>query len=257
MTKLAALCSVALLSVAVEATAEIVKSRPADGAYTGPSSGDVLYYQLDDPSGSAFTDQAFEAAYAAYDSECADDFEVTFGGGWDISTVNTPGTVTVVGSNPFFVNHFFYDGSFGGEPGAVECSFPANTNFESAGDGDISTEVECLLEPGFHWVSQQVRLDYNPFGQHFWSTRSVANNDPAAFRNPGNGFQTGCVDWEQASSTCGMQGQDFLFELLGKEHFVTVVADCCPPVPALDGWGLALLVVVLGGSGAYVLRQRG
>ncbi len=229
------------------------KSRPYNGNPVFPASGDVLYSQLDDPSGSAFTDQAFEAAYAAYDAEGADDFDVTDAAGWDIDTLNTPGIVTVAGTNPFFVNHFFYDDSVGAEPGAVQCSFPANTNFVSAGDGDVSTSVECNLGLGSHWFSQQLRIDYNPFGQHFWATKASAVGDPGAFRNPGNGFQTGCVDWEAANATCGQIGSDFLFELLGKPR---EVATAPVGVPAIGPLGIALMVLALGGGSAYVLGRR-
>jgi hypothetical protein len=55
-------------------------------------SGDVLYGQLDDPSGSAFSDQAFEGSYAAYDGTGADDFVVDAAGGWQIDAINTPGS---------------------------------------------------------------------------------------------------------------------------------------------------------------------
>jgi hypothetical protein len=242
-----------LLASSFASAVTMTKSRPNDGIWNGSSSGDVLYSQLDDPSGNAFTDQSFEAAYAAYDAEGADDFTVTDAAGWDIDTLNTPGTVTVAGANPFFVNHFFYDDSVGAEPGAVECSFPANTNFVSAGDGDISTTVDCNLGLGDHWFSQQVRLDYNPFGQHFWATKATAAGDPSAFRNPGNGFGTGCVDWEPANAICGQVGVDFLFELLGKPR---EVATAPVGVPAIGPLGLALMVLALGGGSAYVLGRR-
>jgi len=244
-----------LLASSFASAVTFVKSRPNDGIFTGPSTGDVLYSQLDDPSGNAFTDQSFEAAYAAYDAEGADDFTVTDAAGWDIDTLNTPGTMTVAGSNPFFVNHFFYDDLLLTEPGAVEpgCAFPANTNFVSAGDGDISTTVDCNLGAGSHWFSQQVRLDYNPFGQHFWATKATAVGDPSTFRNPGNGFGTGCVDWEPANSTCGQVGEDFLFELLGKPREVAVPTV---GVPAIGPLGIAFMVLALGGGSAYVLGRR-
>ncbi len=238
-----------LLWAALEASsATFERQRPDDGVFASAPSGGVLYSQLDDPSGSAFLDQAFEAVYAGYSSEGADDFEVTGVAGWDILTINTPGVFTEPGASPLFVNHYFYaDG--GPQPGAVLCSFPANTNFQSAGDGDISTTVECNLDLGPHWFSQQVRLDFQPFGQHFWATRSSAANFPATFRNPGNGLGTGnCVDWAPANSTCGMVGRDYLFELLGEPRQV-------PPIPALGRWGVFLTAVVLFAASAYILWQ--
>jgi hypothetical protein len=247
-----------VLFVGSFASAAFVKSRPGDGQMSVGATGDVLYSQLDDPSGSAFTDQAFEAYYAAYDSEGAGDFTVTDAAGWDIDTINTPGTQTVAGTNPFFVNHFFYsDNPAGGNtglPGAVVCAFPANTNFQSAGDGDISTTVDCNLPAGVHWVSQQVRQDFNPFGQHFWATRlNAAPPSEGVFRNPGNGFGSGCLDWQPANTVCGMIGKDFLFELLGKPRQVTTPT---PGVPAIGPLGIAFMVLALGGGSAYVLGRR-
>jgi hypothetical protein len=236
------------------ASAAFNKSMLNDGAFSGPSGGGVLYSQLDDPSGSAFTDQSFEAPYAAYDGTGADDFAVTDGGGWDISTLNTPGSVTVPGSNPFFVSNAFLADA-GGEPGAVlsDCDFPGNTAFTSAGDGDLSIEVECNAPAGTTWVSQTVRMDFNPFGQHFWATRATAAGTPAVWRNPGNGFGSGCLDWEPANSVCGQVGQDFLFELLGAPRTGQTNTG---GVPAVGPFGVALMVLALGGGSAYVLRRR-
>jgi hypothetical protein len=234
------------------ASAAFVKQMANNGQVTAPAGGTVLYDQLDDPSGSAFTDQAFEAAYAAYDATGADDFVVA-GGGWDISSIVTPGSVTVAGSNPFFVNHAFYaDG--GGQPGAVltDCDFPGNLNFASAGDGDLTTDVDCSAPAGATWVSQNVRLDFNPFGQHFWATRASAANSPSVWKNPGNGFGSGCLDWEPANAVCLQIGQDFLFQLLGNPGPTTTSGG----VPAVGPFGVALMVLALGGGSAYVLRRR-
>ena len=237
-----------LLAGSFASAATFNKETVADGTFTGVS-GDVLYEQLDDPSGSAFVDQIFEAAYAAYDSEGADDFEVT-DSGWEIEVINTPGSQTVAGTNPFFMNHAFYADA-GGLPGAVldDCDFPANTDFFSEGDGDTSTNVDCFAGPGVTWMSQSARQDFNPFGQFFWATRSGALGTPAVFRNPGNGFATGCLDWSPANAVCGQTGQDNMFQLLGS---VTIVNG----TPAVGPFGVAVLILALGSGSAYVLRRR-
>ncbi len=221
-----------------------------DSLFALPSVGDTLWDQLDDPAGCAFTDQAFEAGYAGYDSEGADDFMVDHPAGWDIDALLTAGAQTIPGSNPFFVNHYFYADA-GGLPGAVECSFAANSNFSSDGTGDLAVFFDrpCNLEQGKHWVSQQVRQDFNPLGQHYWAARYTANLSDAVFRNPGNAFGSGCSDWSPANTMCGMAGRDFLFELRGKPR-------SGGGVPAIGPLGIAFLLLTLGGGSAYVLGRR-
>lgn len=172
--------------------AQPVQSAPYTGTPAGTSSGDVLWSQLDDPSGSAFTDQAFEAVYGAYDSDGAEDFIVEAGWNeWRPESLFTPGSVTVAGGSPRFVNVAFYQDA-GGLPGVVAsgCDFPANTNFTSD-DGNLTIGLSgCNLGGlGRVWFSHQVRQNFHPFGQHFWATRNTANGTyPGVWKNPGNGF---------------------------------------------------------------------
>jgi hypothetical protein len=231
------------------ASAAFVKAVSASPTVNFVSGGDVLYSQLDDPSGYVFTDQQFEAVYAAYSAEGGDDFTVGDAAGWDLTTIHTPGFQTAGGS-PFFVNHFFYLDA-AGIPGAVvdDCAFPQNSNFVHD-LGNISANVEgCNVEAGINWFSQQVRQDFVPFGQHYWATRLSAAGIPAVWRNPGNGFGSGCLDWAPANAVCGMVGQDFQFELTGGVREA-------PPTPAVGPFGIALMVLGLGAGSAYVMRRR-
>lgn len=212
--------------------------------------GDVLYSQLDDPSGYVFTDQEFEAVYAAYSSEGADDFNVGDAAGWDLTTIATPGLQTA-GGTPFFTNHFFYTDA-GGAPGAVisGCDFPASTNFVHD-LGDLLTTIDgCNVEAGVNWFSQSVRQDFVPFGQHFWATRLSSNGNESVWRNVGNGFGNNCLDWLPSNSVCGMNGSDFQFELSGN------VRTGPGTVPAVGPFGIALMVLGLGAGSAYVMRRR-
>jgi hypothetical protein len=246
-----------LLLATSAAHAEMVPSGTYTGTAAGTSSGDVLWSQLDEPTGSAFTDQGFEAVYAAYDSWGGEDFTVD-ATSWILDSLFTPGSVTVAGSNPFFVSHAFYRDA-GGQPGAPigGCEFPANTNFSSAGDGDFTTDVSgCSAPGGLTWFSQQIRMDFDPWGQHYWATRNSARSHPGVWKNPGNGFGNGCLDWQPANFVCGMTGEDWLFELSG-----TLGNDdpCLPPnkcSPAVGPFGVVLMVLSVGGVSAWVLRRR-
>jgi hypothetical protein len=160
------------------------------------------------------------------------------------------------------VNHaFYYDA--GGEPGGVipGCDFPGNTDFTSDGHGDLSTILgngSCVLDVIERiWVSQNVRQDFNPFGQHVWASRTGAVGNPAVWKNPGDGFAVGCVDWEPANAVCGATGEDLLFEVLGQD-----IHDCFgfpggDPVSAIGPSGVVLMILSLGGGSAYILRRRG
>jgi hypothetical protein len=241
------------------ASAQVFQKQKADaGSFTMPSTGQVLYSQLDDPSGSAFTDQAFEAVYAAYDGTGADDFVVTSANGWDLTTLNTPGALQPpAGQVPFFVSNEFH-GDAGGVPGGAlaGCSFPGNVNFTTDGTGDLSIDVTgCSAPAGNAWVSQIVRLDFNPFGQHFWATRNTALGTPAQWQNPGDGFASGCTSWTNAQ-TCGSVGADNLFEILGKEGTPQQTTTTTTAVPAVGPLGIGLMLLALGGGSAYVLGRR-
>ena len=236
--------------------AQPVRSAPYTRTPAGTSSGDVVWTQLDEPTGQAFTDQAFEAAYAAYDSWGGDDFIVPWGGCWreELTSLFTPGSLTGSGSNPFFVNVAFYMDA-GGQPGSVICDLPLNTDYIPDG-GDLAIDVSgCSVPLGSVWFSQQVRMDFNPFGQHYWATRISANENPAVWKNPGNGFGNDCFDWQPANAQCGMTGEDWLFELSGSIAYGEDPWDC-GTIPAIGPFGVVLLIVALGASSAYVLRRR-
>ena len=219
-----------------------------------PSGGRVLYSQLDNPSGWLIPDQDFGSSYGpAYDAEAADDFVVTSPDGWDLLTLNTPGALNADAPLPLWVSVLFYKPAGFGvpEPGAplFDCQFPANTTFASD-HGDLSIEVDCTLPPGAYWFSQQVRVDYLPsFQQHFWGSRDSTSNLPAVWRNPSNGFGTGCDEWDTVSNCLPDRGEDMLFELRGQEHDPDAV-------PAIGPLGILLSTLALAAAATYLTARR-
>ena len=243
-----------------------------DGQFSLPTGQSIVFYsQLDDPSGYALVDQAFEATYAAYSAEAADDFTIGHIPGTGdctflIQTMASPGIQSAPPSDPASVSTFFYSDA-AGRPGALleDCRFPGNTSFETDGFGDlmVTFDLPCPIDPfAHHWVSQQVRQDFLPVGgQHSWATRASAESNPAVWRNPGNGFGTGCSDWQPANSVCGARGQDMLFELVGIATNCEICVPCCGEgcadgVPASSPVGLVGLALALGGAAAWVLRRE-
>ena len=214
----------------------------------------VLYDQLDNASGNGAPDQAFEVSYEAYSAEGADDFEVTDTEGWDVDGSAAPGT----GGNSSFVNVAFYADA-GGVPAAAPesgCEYLGLTTYtDTLGDLEI-TFPACNLGPGMYWYAQQVRQDFNPNGQHFWSNRAIISNSPAVWRNPGDGFATGCVAWEEMQ-ICRVGGgfPDFLFQILGEVR-TGGTSTTGGGVPAVGPFGMLMMVLALGGGSGYVLARR-
>ncbi len=217
----------------------------------------VLYDQIDNASGNGAPDQDFEAAYDVYDSEAADDFDVDWPDGWDVSAVNTVGTT---GGAAATVDVTFYADN-GGTPlgGAEVCAYTDLTDFtDTAGSLSINLDPVCSLPTGLHWVAIQTQQDFATAGQHFWSNRTVDNNAPGHWRNPGDGFGNGCTDWSVAGATCGVGGgfNDFQFQIVGTLGTPPPPDDPTIEVPTLGQFGLAALILGLLGAGVARLRRR-
>ena len=212
--------------------------------------GAVLYDQTDDASGNGFPDQDFESTDNTSDSEAADDFEVTDPGGWTVIGVNTPGITSVPGGSSMHVDITFYPDDDGLPAETPVCEFLGTSTYTDAqGELTIRFTTPCELDPGVYWLAQQVRQDFLTDGQHFWSNRASQSNSPAVWRNPLNGFGTGCVDWTP-NTVCNVGGgfPDLLFQIIGPEED--------DPVPAIGPGGLLLILVTLGGASGYVLARR-
>lgn len=245
-----------LLAGSVASAATFNKQKADDGTFTLPSGGDILWGQLDDPGLYANTVQAFEANYAGYNSEGADDFDVTDAAGWDVTTINTPGSAQNLGESPFFISNAFYEDA-GGLPGALICDQPANLNFTDDGDGSYSVTVECNIPSGVAWMAEFPRADLAVQGQFFWGARASTNLSEGVWRNPGGawgspnllGTGDACNDWAPMNAVCLFSGVDWLFELLGSVRQGG-------GVPAVGPFGVVLMVLALGGGSAYVMRRR-
>lgn len=233
------------------AAADPTLVRPAGAPPAAPAGpGDVLYSQLDDPSGYVFWDTDFFPGKDGYDAVAADDFVVTSPAGWNVENVYTVGEVDHPGQGGtlVWVNTSFYADA-GGVPGAPlsGCEFPGNVDFTADANGSLSIDVDCSAPSGVVWVSQQVRTSLGGANIHWWATRNTAAGNPFVWQNPDNGWGTDCIDWTPATA-CGALGDDTLFEIRGEE-------GTAPPVPAIGPLGLALALLSLGCSSAYVLSR--
>lgn len=248
-----------LVATAYADTPSINAGASGSADFTEPDGGAmVLYDQTDNASGNGAPDQDFEAAYDAYDSEAADDFDVDWPDGWDVSGINTVGTTGGGASTSVDVT-FIADN--GGTPlgGTEVCSYVDVTDYtDNAGSLSINLDPICHLPMGLHWVAIQTEQSFGASGQHFWSNRASDTNAPGHWRNPGDGFGNGCTDWAVAGATCGVGGgfNDLLFQVVGTLGAPPPPDDPTIEVPTLGQFGIAALILALLGAGVTRLRRR-
>jgi len=103
-------------------------------------------------------------------------------------------------------------------PPVPGCDYPAIVpDSDTLGSYVLTLAPACVLPAGTYWLVMQSNQDVNTAGQHFWSNRNAASNNPAMWQNPGDGFGTGCTSWTDFI-TCGVGGgvaADLLFSLEG------------------------------------------
>lgn len=241
------------------ASAQVADAGVGGGPVTPAGGADpILYDQTDNASGNGAPDQDFEAGYDTYDSEGADDFMVTDSTGWLVTGVDTVGTTGTPGAA--MVNISFLADS-GGAPGAVVCDYTGIVPVDTAGSFGITLPSPCVLDGGqTYWLRQQTNQNFAANGQHFWSNRSVQTGNPGHWRNPNDGFSTGCTDWAPMAGTndgnpatgCGIGGgvnPDFLFAIRGTVNVNQIV-------PTLGPAGLGLLGLAMVGGGLMAMRRK-
>ncbi|SFM96446.1 hypothetical protein [Dokdonella immobilis] len=215
----------------------------------------VLYDQTDSASGNGAPAQNFEASYDAYDSEGADDFVVP-ASGWTVTQVNLVTTITTPLTTTAAVN--IYPDAGGVPGGTATCSYPSAAADVTAGGTTITLPTSCALGAGTYWVAATVDVDFASNGQLFWSNRTIQSNSPAVWRNPGDGFASGCTTFT-AMTTCGVGGgtnPDFLFQIVGTAGGGGVPAEPARELPTLSQWSALLAAGGLALLGMFGLRRR-
>ena len=207
-----ALSSKAKLGLAVlSALAAFVASPVASASIT-------LYDQYDNAGTIATSSQNYEMSLNAYDDELADDFVVTDSSGWMVNQIEVDGQYFNGPGPATSANIRFYTDS-GGLPGSIVTE-RLNVEFTQGpdpGDFVLPLTQAVPLGPGLYWVSVQANQNFASTGQWGWTDRTVSVNSGAAWRNPGNGYNTDCMAWGRRSTTCGIDAPapDQVFRLLG------------------------------------------
>jgi hypothetical protein len=185
---------------------------------------DLLYSQMDFPGPVATSSQNFSpSAWDIYDDQLADDFVIPTSVTWTITKIGVEGVYSapVPGSNPGpadSVNVFIYADS-AGLPGTSvfsQSNIQPSTGLDT-GDFQLPLSPAAVLDAGTYWVSVQANQNYETNGQWKWQDRTVQSNKGAAWKNPNNGFGTGCTTWKRRSTTCGLDSSapDQIFRING------------------------------------------
>ena len=175
----------------------------------------VLYDQYNNPGANATVDQDFETANDAYDNQGADDFVVPAGNNWNINEVDIDG-VYFNGPGPAASFNVYFYTNGGTLPATPVYTATGQSYVQTGTTFAITLSTPAVLGPGTYWVSPQARLDFTPGGEFGWTDRTVTSNSPGAWRNPGNGFATGCTAFT-VKLTCipTASGNDSVFRLMG------------------------------------------
>jgi hypothetical protein len=190
----------------------------------------TLYNQDNSVGSASITSQNFEPSRNGLDSQVADDFVVPANTTWEIDQVQVAYTLNGNGPVDSF-NVFFYANS-GTLPGSPVYTLTNQTYSNVGSDRQLVTlSTPVVLTAGTYWVSVQANLNRVPNGQWFWGNRSVQSNSKAAWRNPGNGFSTGCSNWGVRQTCVPSSDPDQLFTLYGVSYSGTPSATSTGTTP--------------------------
>ena len=164
--------------------------------------------------------------FPAFANERAVDFLVP-AGGWTINRVVINGFYGAGGGPAPSVDVRIYNDDGGGVPLSLPqnaaigaCTYngllPTTHFTDTAGVFDINLPTSCVLAPGRYWVSFEVNMDFGTGGQWFWfHVSSPGTTSENAWRNPGDGFGSGCTAWSNGLTTCASTEPDMSFQVWG------------------------------------------
>ena len=126
---------------------------------------------------------------------------------------------TSTGSGPAAsINVVIYNDNGDGSPGSVVASLPGLSYTDNTGIGSFTIPLgsPVTVGAGTYWVAVQPNMDFSAGGEWGWEGRTVQANNAGVWRNPADGFGTGCTDWTN-KETCIVAGEgpDQVFRLSG------------------------------------------
>jgi hypothetical protein len=177
----------------------------------------TIYSQLDNDNGVSVVSQHFETRFLSFDSQGVDDFKV------DTKAVVTKVQVDGAyfsGTGPANSIHVTFYKNAAGAPGTVVQDIPHAPYTDTTGTGNFLIRIpRFTLKKGTYWLSVFVNMPFLTRGQWGWSTNNNVRRNDSLWRNPGDGFGSGCTSWHKTlGCILAGEGGDFAFALLGKGH---------------------------------------
>ncbi len=182
-----------------------------------PSSAVTLYDQTANDSGIGITSQNFESSFDAYDCEAADDFIVPDGTRWRVTQIDILGT-TFNGSGVADSENLVIYKSRRGKPGKIVAEYDGLVGMETFGSFVIDLSTPAKLRPGHYWLSFQANENFSHQGEWGWEAREDVVGLPSVWRNPADGFETGCTDWGPQTECIPVGQGDQMFALKGQKR---------------------------------------
>src|SRR6266496_4207569 len=188
----------------------------------------VLYGQYNNASTVATLSGTF-TDFPTFSSDLADDFVVPGGQTWNVDSIDADG-VYFNGPGPANSwNVFIYTDS-STLPGTQVYSILNTTVTQVGTTFTVNLIPAAVLAAGTYWIEIQANMTFVPNGEWGWTDRTVQANNPAAWQNPGGGFNE-CPTWTIKTvciPTAG--GPDQVFRLNG-----TTGAGSPTPSPSATG----------------------
>ncbi len=192
-------------------------------AHPQPGGGSIILLDQTSSPGTSgvLTMHNLDAGSESYDTEMADDFQVP-AGGWAVAEVSIgsfyqSGTTTVTPSTAG--NIVFYSDSAGSPGAAISgCTYSSIPLTYNSGTGysTLILPTECALPAGTFWMAFSGDLAYSAEnGGVYVVQQTTTSGLSAIWRNPGDGFSSGCTNWTVLTS-CGFSAGDMTFVLRGR-----------------------------------------
>jgi hypothetical protein len=207
---LALLVCVSIASAGVDVPLKQTAVVPVNLA--NPVAQDLLWDQFDGTVTNAYTAQNFEAGFETFDNEMADDFTVPAGDPWTLEVLVYYGIYYNCGGagqppcGPTDSWDVTIYANTGGMPGAVVAG-PYNIVATQVLDTlnqyffELDFPAGVVLGPGTYWIGATANMAFGVGGQIGIGDNDMLHVSMARWRNPGNGFGTGCTAWGVAQ-TC-------------------------------------------------------
>lgn len=170
-----------------------------------PQSTSSACYVQGSANGVGWSSQKFEPAHTKFDNRGADDFRLKRTCTVDLVTVKGS---YFNGSGPAdWISVIVYHDK-GGKPGTIVRQFNHRSYTDSSGQGNFAIALPAFdLNPGLYWISVQARMSYTEGGQWGWDTSYNLHNNQPVWRNPDDGFGSGCTTY-QSLFDCGFDDED-------------------------------------------------